>query len=250
MGLVRENAVGQIRIGTEIACYSPSQAKGWRGRRAAGPSPRRGSVMKKLGYVFKDEKLLELALTQSGANASANNERLEFLGDRVLGLAVAELLYKMYPKETEGELARRQAHLVSAKTLAPLAESFGLIIRHGHMTGGRMENILADAMESVIAAIFLDGGWTAAKKFVESVWKTIAAADIAAPKDPKTALQELAQHSESGELPVYEFLESKKNQFVVRVNAVGKSAEGAGQSKKAATINAAVALLAKLKIQV
>ncbi|MDR1027214.1 MAG: ribonuclease III [Rickettsiales bacterium] len=202
--------------------------------------------MKKLNYDFKKPELLELALTQSGANARANNERLEFLGDRVLGLAVADLLYNMYPGETEGELARRQAALISAKTLAPIATGLGLKIKHGHMTGGKMENVLADAVESVIAAVFLDGGWAAAKKFVDGIWNEIAAADSAAPKDPKTKLQEMAQHSGDGKLPEYEFLEPRRKQFVVRVSVVGKSAEGIGASKKSATIAAAEALLKKL----
>ena len=91
--------------------------------------------MKKLNYDFKNSELLDLALTQSGANATNNNERLEFIGDRVLGLSVAQLLYEMYPNETEGELARRHAMLVSTETLANVATELGLNtqIKHGHM---------------------------------------------------------------------------------------------------------------------
>ena len=208
-------------------------------------------MKKEIGYVFSDESLFELALTQSGANADKNNERLEFLGDRVLGLSVAEMLYKMFPNEKEGELARRHAALVSTKTLAEVARKFGFDkqIRHGHMTGGRMEHISANAMESIIAAIFLDGGWSAASSFVTSEWQQLAIEQIDAPKDAKTELQEFAQHSEDGKLPVYEFLDSKRGTFNVRVTVMGMSAMGSGTSKKSATISAAEKLLEKIKLK-
>ncbi|MCL2338362.1 MAG: ribonuclease III [Proteobacteria bacterium] len=205
--------------------------------------------MKKLNYDFKDPALLELALTQSGANATHNNERLEFLGDRVLGLVVAGMLYDLFPDETEGDLARRHAALVSAETCADVALMFGLDkrVHHGHMTAGRLRSILADAMESVIGAIFIDGGWDDARKFVLNTWEPLARRDVTPPKDPKTELQELAQHSGAGALPEYEFLESTgpthSPVFNVRVSAVGKSATGRGVSKKAATTDAAVELL-------
>ncbi|MDR1071937.1 MAG: ribonuclease III [Rickettsiales bacterium] len=204
--------------------------------------------MKKLKYVFKDGSLLDLALTQSGADAANNNERLEFLGDRVVGLSVAAMLYDMFPAETEGELARRHAVLVSTKTLARVAQSFGFdkLVRHGHMTGGKMEHISANAMESVIGALYLDGGWNAARDFVFGEWAGLAKADAEAPKDPKTELQELAQHSGAGKLPKYEFADGKKNGFVANVLALGKSASGIGGTKKAASADAAKNLLEKL----
>ncbi|MDR2268919.1 MAG: ribonuclease III [Rickettsiales bacterium] len=205
--------------------------------------------MRKLNYIFNNKSLFDLAMTQSGADAVNNNERLEFLGDRVLGLSVATMLYKLFPDENEGELARRLAFLVSTKTLARISREFGFDkrVRHGHMTGGKMEHVAADAMESVIGAIYLDGGWNAASEFVASVWTGIAAADIEAPKDPKTALQELAQHSGDGTLPMYEFLGNKKNDFNIRVHALGKTADGVGDTKKAASADAARNLLYKLK---
>ncbi len=205
--------------------------------------------MKKIQYDFKDSSLLALALTQSGANASLNNERLEFIGDRVLGLSVADLLYTMYPNESEGELARRHAMLVSTETLAHVAAEFGLDkqIRHGHMTAGRTLHILADAMEAVFGAIYLDGGFTAARNIIIDIWRDLASADTIAPKDPKTALQEFVQQSDSGNLPVYEYLDatgaSHNPTFNVRVSALGKTAMGSGTSKKAASIAAADALL-------
>ena len=210
--------------------------------------------MKKLNYDFINSELLDLALTQSGANANQNNERLEFIGDRVLGLSVAGLLYEMYPDETEGELARRHAMLVSTETLANVATELGLNtqIKHGHMTAGRIKHILADAMEAVFGAIYLDGGFDVARDTIVEIWRELAAADVVAPKDPKTALQEFVQQSDAGKLPVYEYLEptgaSHNPTFNVRVSAMGKTATGSGTSKKSASIAAAEALLKILAI--
>lgn len=210
--------------------------------------------MEKLNYTFKNQALLELALTQSGADAANNNERLEFVGDRVLGLSVADLLYKMFPDEDEGHLARRHALLVSTKTLASVATHLGLHkqIRHGHLTGGRLQHILADAMEAVLGAIYLDGGWATAQAVVNEIWTDLARENIVAPKDPKTTLQEYVQKNADGALPVYEYLtpkgESHCPEFVVRVTAMGKMTEGRGQSKKAASIAAADEMLKVLAI--
>ncbi|MBR3782527.1 MAG: ribonuclease III [Alphaproteobacteria bacterium] len=210
--------------------------------------------MNKINYVFNDESLLELALTQSGADAQHNNERLEFIGDRVLGLSIATLLYDMYPNETEGELARRHAMLVSTDTLGNIALTIGLekLLKHGHMTAGRKKHILANAMEAVLGAVYLDGGFEDAKTLICDMWRELAAADTKPPKDPKTALQELVQQSDRGNLPVYEYIEaigaSHNPIFNVKVSALGKSAMGKGTSKKEASINAAEALLKILAI--
>ena len=183
-----------------------------------------------------------------------NNERLEFIGDRVLGLSVADLLYAMYPNETEGELARRHAMLVSTETLAKVAKDVGIDkqIKHGHMTAGRIQHILADAMEATLGAIYLDGGFDAARNVIVPIWRDLAAADVVAPKDPKTRLQELVQQLDSGNLPVYEYLEpagaSHSPVFTVRVTAMQRSATGNGTSKKAASIDAAEKLLKILAI--
>lgn len=210
--------------------------------------------MEQLNYTFKNPNLLELALTQSGADGAHNNERLEFIGDRVLGLTVAALLYEMYPTEHEGELARRHAMLVSTETLARVADKLNLAqhIRHGHMTGGRIRHIMANAMEAIFGAIFIDGGFDAARAVILSHWRELAAADAVAPKDAKTALQELVQKNGDGALPVYEFLEqtgaSHSPVFRVRVTAMDRTATAAGPSKKVASINAADALLKILAI--
>jgi len=205
--------------------------------------------MIKLNYEFKNPDLLQLALTQSGANANSNNERLEFLGDRVLGLSVATLLYDMFPGESEGALAQRHAALVSSETLARVAADMGLSgkVRHGHMTAGRLKHVMADAMESVLGAIFLDGGFDVARDVVNGIWGPLARMDVTPPKDAKTALQEMVQHQGDGALPEYEFLESggpsHSPVFNARVTALGQSATGSGASKKSATAAAAAELL-------
>ena len=210
--------------------------------------------MKEFKYKFKDESLLETALTQSGANATHNNERLEFVGDRVLGLTVAEMLYTMFPNEAEGELARRHAMLVSTETLARVANEmdFAHRVHHGHMTAGRINHILANAVEAVLGAIFLDGGFDAARSVILDIWHDLALADITAPKDAKTTLQELVQRESNGDLPVYEYLAqtgaAHNPTFNVRVTALGKTAVGSGTSKKAASIDAAATLLKILAI--
>lgn len=205
--------------------------------------------MIKLKYKFNDKSLLETALTQSGANATHNNERLEFIGDRVLGLTVAEMLYNMYPDEAEGELARRHAMLVSTETLSHVADEMDLEkhLHHGHMTAGRTRHIMANAVEAILGAIFIDGGFEAAREIIMETWHDLALADVTAPKDPKTTLQELVQRESNGDLPVYEYLEptgaAHSPTFNVRVTALGKMATGSGSSKKVASINAAEELL-------
>lgn len=211
-------------------------------------------MIKKLNYTFNDESLLDLALTQSGVDAVNNNERLEFIGDRVLGLSVAGLLFDMFPTEAEGDLARRHAMLVSTETLAQVACELGLdkMVRHGHMTAGRVKHVLADAMEAVFGAIYLDSGFDNARDVIVDIWRDLASADIVAPKDPKTRLQELVQQADSGNLPVYEYLESTGAShnpvFNVRVSAMGQSAVGTGTSKKGASVDAASQLLKILAI--
>lgn len=207
-----------------------------------------------LEYKFKDEKLLELALTQSGADAAHNNERLEFIGDRVLGLSVAGLLYEMFPHESEGDLARRHATLVSTQTLADVADKINLAprIHHGHMTGGKVQHILADTMEAIFGAIYLESGFEVARDVILKTWRELAAAEITAPKDAKTALQEFVQKNHTGELPIYEYLPqtgpSHNPVFNVSVTALGKTATGSGTSKKEASTAAAAELLKILAI--
>lgn len=210
--------------------------------------------MKNIGYIFRNPRLLAQALTQSGVDALNNNERLEFIGDRVLGLTVAQMLYTMYPNEKEGELARRHAVLVSTETLARVARDIELdkSLHHGHMTAGRIRHVLANGMEAVFGAIFMDGGFDDARDVIMRLWHDLALADAIPPKDAKTKLQEYVQKHDNGALPVYEFMETTgaphNPVFNVRVTAMGKSANGSGSSKKGAGLVAADALLKILAI--
>lgn len=208
----------------------------------------------KINYEFKNKDLLDLALTQSGIDSKHNNERLEFIGDRVLGLSVAKMLYEMYPDEAEGPLARRHAFLVSTETLAHIAKDLDLEkdLRHGHMTGGKINHVLANAMEAILGAIFLDAGFDTAYNFIFNLWVNVAKSEVVAPKDAKTTLQELVQKHDAGALPVYEYKEpvgaSHNPEFTAIVTALGKSATGVGTSKKTASLNAAENLLKILAI--
>ena len=208
----------------------------------------------KLKYKFKDEALLDLAMTQSGANIEHNNEKLEFVGDRVLGLSVAALLYRMFPNETEGELARRFAVLVSTDTLATVATKMELekSLHHGHFTGGRKRHMIANAMEALLGAMYFDSGFEETRKFITEIWTPLAAAEAEAPKDSKTKLQEYVQKHDNGALPVYEYLDvtgpAHSPVFTVNVTAMGQTATGSGSSKKSASIAAAAALFKNLAI--
>lgn len=202
-----------------------------------------------LGYKFRNKGLLELALTQSGADCLHNNERLEFVGDRVLGLAVAGMLFVLFSKENEGELARRHASLVSTETLARVADEIGLgpYIRHGHMTAGRLQHVYADTMEAVFGAMYLEAGFDTARDIIVTRWRDLANEELVAPKDAKTELQEFVQATRTGDLPVYEYVEqtgpAHNPIFTATVTAMGKTATGSGSSKKVASTAAAAELL-------
>jgi ribonuclease-3 len=161
------------------------------------------ALEERLGYVFKDRTLLERALTHAsvsdGAREVRHNERLEFLGDRVLGLLAAEALVSRNPAWREGELSRRQVTLVSGKTCAQVARGLGLsaALRLSGSTssqGGRdNERILGDAMEALIAAVYLDGGLEAARAVFDNAWRdALEAATGEQNLEAKTALQEWA----------------------------------------------------------
>lgn len=209
-----------------------------------------------LGHKFNDERLPSDALTHVSLRASGQAsayQRLEFLGDRVLGLIVAEMLYTAFPDEAEGGLAKRHASLVSRETLADVAGSVGLA-SHIRIAGQEanqdlLDNpgVLADCCEAVIAALYLDGGLDAARRFVARQWQPLLAADRVPPRDPKTALQEWAQ---GRGLPLPEYREIDRSgpdhapNFVVEVSVDGLAPERAeGPSKRVATRAAAERLL-------
>ncbi|WP_299393363.1 ribonuclease III [Pelagibius sp.] len=216
----------------------------------------------RLGYSFKAPDHLERALTHSSVSADpahfgGDYERLEFLGDRVLGLVVAELLFQEFPLEAEGQLARRHAQLVRKETLAAVARTLdlGSFIRlemgEAERSGRDNPGLLADTCEAVIAALYLDGGLATAQSFIRANWRDHIAADIAPPQDAKTKLQEWAQ-GRGLPLPVY----SERDRsgpahapvFTISVAVQGFPAiEGQGRSKRAAEQEAAGKLLAVLE---
>lgn len=212
-----------------------------------------------LGHTFADPGLLDRALTHSSAAAGSapdrNNERLEFLGDRVLGLVVAEALVQRFPKEPEGDLARRQAHLVARDSLAAVAREIGLekhlVVAEGNPAAAQTPSMLADALEAVIAALYLDGGLEAARAFVLPRLEPLM--DTAVPRDPKTSLQEWSLGRSLG-LPHYLCTNRSGPDhdpiFDVTVTIADKhQASGTGRSKRAAEQEAAKALLDRLRVK-
>ncbi len=208
----------------------------------------------KLGHTFHDSQLLKLALTHPSLNQQSNNQRLEFLGDAVLGLVVAKIIYKLFPSENEGELARRLAGLVRGETLAEVARElslgqFLLMSESEGASGGRQNPTnLEDAMEAVLGALYLDGGLEAAETFITMRWSDLARRISAPPKDAKTALQEWAQ-ARGLAVPEYRVLETvgpaHAPEFTIEVRLSGHEPRlGRAHSKRAAEQLAAQALLA------
>jgi ribonuclease III len=218
------------------------------------------SLAQLLGHDFAHADLLAESLTlrevrRRGGPRRAY-ERLEFLGDRVLGLVVAELLWRRFPDESEGELTRRHAHLVRREALTEVAQAVGLgerlIVSAGQDAAGLRENpsVLADVCEALIAALYLDGGLAVARSFVERWWGARLSALGAPPRDPKTSLQEWAQ-ARGLPLPAYRTVATEgpahRRRFTVTVNVEGlPPATANGTSKRAAETAAAAAALAAL----
>jgi ribonuclease III len=224
-------------------------------------SSRRPPLEQVLGHTFKDRTLLSLALTHRGSLGASRsqsnivgNERLEFFGDRVLGLIIAELLLEKFPEENEGALARRLAALVSAPELTRVAEEIDLV---NHLKVAPTQKfdlaatgVLADACEAIIGALYLDGGLEKARAFVAAHWTVSMDASASPPKDAKTALQEWAQ-SLGLPLPTYREVQSEgpahAPSFTMSVTVEGyPEAIGRGRTKRIATQAAAAALFAQL----
>ena len=216
------------------------------------------TTLRGLAHRFADPGLLETALTHRSAGR-ANNERLEFLGDAVLGLLVAEALHARHPRASEGDLTRLRAALVREETLAAIARelSLGEALRLGpgelRSGGHRRESILADAFEAVVAAVYLDGGLDACRAAVMPLIEPRIAAlgDAAATKDPKTRLQEWLQ-GRGFALPTYELVETAgddhRKTFFVRcaADAIGIACVGEGGSRRAAEAHAASLVLERI----
>ena len=231
-----------------------------------------------LGWQFRKPGLLREALTHRSAAHEAqstargagrggrkgrrptqkglgSNERLEFIGDRVLGLLMAEWLIERYPDEQEGKLGPRLAQLVSRPVLAAIAIELGFrealdVAPHEERAGIRdAANVLADAVEAVLGATYLDGGLEPARKFVRKAWDGVMVGQALPPKDPKTALQEWLL-ARALPLPVYTVSSaegpSHAPRFVIRVEAVGRSGVGEAGAKRAAESLAAADLLGQI----
>ena len=217
-------------------------------------------IQKLLNYKFRQVELLEQALTHRSFSHGSNNERLEFLGDSVLGLVISENIYAREPEATEGQLSRMRASLVKQEALAQVARDINLgdyiNLGGGELKSGgfRRSSILCDTLEAIIGAIYLDGGLDVASETITTLYhdylRTLA--DIHSLKDAKTCLQEYLQ-SKQIELPEYLVVKtvgkSHDQVFMVScsVESIGLKSAGKGLSRKKAEQEAAHKALAQLK---
>jgi ribonuclease III len=209
-----------------------------------------------LGRPPGDLRLFERALTHA-SHGDDDYERLEYLGDRVLGLAMADWLYQEFPDEPEGKLSRRLNALVARETCAEVGRDLDVAshMRLGKQArddgAGDSDNVLGDVVEALIGALFLDAGWEAASAFVRRAWGERVSTRDQAPKHPKSALQEWAAAHER-KAPVYQLAgrsgppHAPKFVVEVAINGVG-SASAEGQSKQEAETEAAAKLLEQLR---
>ena len=216
---------------------------------------------RKIGYVFSVPALCETALTHSSTqNDHSNNERLEFLGDRVLGLVVADLLFSTFPDEEEGSLAKRHTGLVQQEALVSVAQALDLAgylkLSAGEMKSGgqKKEKILADAVEALIGAVYRDGGFKAAQGFVIKFWAPMLQSQTLPPEDAKSQLQEWAQ-GRGLPLPEYKMVSKSGTDhapvFEIEVSVEGYgNAKAAAASKRAAEKEAALKMLQKIGTKV
>jgi ribonuclease-3 len=226
--------------------------------------PELADLQQRLGYSFRDEELLRLALTHPSIaheqnEASPHNQRLEFLGDAILGAVLSHQLYEKFPEADEGLLTKSRAKLVNAASLTAHGRMLDLgvhmiLSRGEENTGGRTRpSILADAFEALLGAIYLDGGFVAVRDFILREF-TNDYAELALPagiENPKGELQEFLQAT-SPVAPVYQLISAvgpdHDRDFVCAVLHVGAElAQGTGKSKKAAESEAALAALKKLR---
>ncbi|MBV8661974.1 MAG: ribonuclease III [Hyphomicrobiales bacterium] len=219
----------------------------------------------RLGHQFRQRDLMARALTHLSAPAAGGQEgrvqsyqRLEFLGDRVLGVVVADMLYEAFPQASEGELSMRLAKLVRRETCAAVAQEWDVgphvVMGQGESrAGGRKKAaILSDVCESLIGAVYLDGGFEAARDLVARSWRARMSADVEPERDPKTAVQEWAQ---ARALPAPRYVEVARSgpahapHFVMHVLLDGYDPEaGEASSKRAAEQAAAQAFLTRWSV--
>lgn len=211
----------------------------------------------RLGYRFSNIDLLARAVTHASTGGGDNYQRLEFLGDRVLGLVIANLLYKSFPDEHEGGLAKRHAALACTETLAQIALTIDLpdIINASQAErtaqGATQENMLADCMEAIIGAVYLDRGLEACDEMIAALWGERVFTMHQPPMDSKTALQEWAQERRLP-IPVYAIVNKEGPDhapfFTVSVTVRGfDPAQASGASRRNAEKEAAKILLERLE---
>lgn len=226
----------------------------------------RAALEERIGYQFSDKAMLERALTHISAlsggpqKRSESYQRLEFLGDHVLGLVISDMLFRAFPKANEGELSRRLSDLVRKETCAEVAKAMDLgpALKLGNSeshAGGRLRTtILADACEGLVGAVFVDGGYAAAEALVGKFWQERMLKPLRPLRDPKTMLQEWAQ---GRGLPTPAYRELARTgphhdpEFRVAVVLPDRPpAEGMGSSKRAAEQAAAAAMLTRVGVAV
>ncbi len=224
------------------------------------PRDRLALIAASVGHEFRRPALIREALTHGSAanRGRPGYERLEFLGDRVLGLVVADALLERFPAEREGDIAKRYAQLVRRETLAEVARAIGLgrhlLISRGEEDAGARDNpgVLADVLEAVIAALYIDAGLEVARGFVLRNWQDLLSADARPPSDPKTTLQEWAQGRGMAR-PLYTELActgpAHAPLFTVEARLEGiEPVQATGRSKREAEQGAALGLLERLGI--
>lgn len=215
--------------------------------------PQNSALQEKIAYHFHDHGLLKRALTHSSASEH-HMERLEFLGDAVLGLVISQALHNRFPDAPEGDLSRMRAALVRKEGLLRVAaiwELEGVVCVGDSQRGTISKSITANAVEAVIGAVFEDGGWDAARRVVQTAWQdALHSVDVESSRDAKSRLQELTQ-GEGWGLPEYRVIDhgvdsQPRFEAVCLVNG-RRSGSGSGARKKSAELAAAEAALNKLK---
>lgn len=220
----------------------------------------RDALCRRLGHAFTDPALLEAALTHRSAGRR-HNERLEFLGDALLNFVIADALYRRHPECNEGDLSRMRAALVRAESLGEVAAEIGigdlLVLGAGELKSGgfRRRSTLGDALEALVGAVYLDGGFDAARGAVLALFdsRLDAPPDPATLKDPKTRLQEHLQAAQRP-LPVYSLVaesgdaHARRFRVACEVASLGVRADGEGRSRRAAEQDAAAAVLERLQV--
>ena len=214
------------------------------------------NFQKRIGINFHNQKLLTKCFTHKSYNPVENNEKLEFLGDRVLGLIISQNLLKFFPNDKEGDLDKKLASLVNKKQCAVIAKDISLqeyiLIKNSNNKTSIENKVLSDCLESVIGCIYLDQGLEVAEKFIIKNWRKYLNKSLITERDSKTKLQEYSLKNYKS-LPVYKLLENKgprhKPLIKVSVNIKNsKNITATGNSKKEAEQKAAKKLLTSLKL--